>query len=368
MKKYNFIIGIEIHTGIYSKRKLFSKSKINNFNKFDLAIPGVMPILNVTIINKTIDFLQNFEGKFCKKIIFLRKKYSYPDIPKGYQLTQKYIKKNCIIKYYKNNILKFALIKNFHIEEDTAGIKYINNKILINYKRNGRPILESVSFPCFSFENIIFFLKTFKEYCVYEKYSTARMEMGEFKFDINISIINKNVISKKIEIKNLNSYTSLEKSIKYEMYRLIKNICINKETRSYSQIKEKTFFLRKKKKYFFFREYNLKKYKIEFKKKINKINIIFNNSKSFLNLIKNLKNDKYFFKKKLKTICKKIKKKKKIKIDNKLIKKIIHKIKNTNERSINYIIGKYKRIKKIENFNFFKKKVKKIMKERDLNP
>ncbi|WDR79382.1 hypothetical protein ONB66_00805 [Candidatus Vidania fulgoroideae] len=366
MKKYNFIIGIEIHTGISSKRKLFSKSKIDDFNKFDLAIPGIMPILNITIINKTINFLQNFEGIFCKRIIFLRKKYSYPDIPKGYQLTQKYIKKKCIIKYYKDNIFKSALIKNFHIEEDTSGIKYIKNKILINYKRNGRPILESVSFPCFSFEDIIFFLKTFREYCIYEKYSTARMEIGEFKFDINISIINKNIISKKIEIKNLNSYISLKKSIRYEMYRLIKNIYISKETRAYSQKKNKTFFLRKKKRYFFFREYNLKKYKIKFKKILNKINIIFNISKSFLNLIKNLKNDKNFFKKNYKK--KQNIKIKKIKIDNELLKKIIYKINCKNEKSINYIIGKYKKLKKIENFEFFKKKAEKIMKERDLNP
>ncbi|MGX7589155.1 hypothetical protein ACT2CC_00310 [Candidatus Vidania fulgoroideorum] len=367
MKKYRFLIGIEIHSRINSKRKIFSDSKVNKYNKFDLAIPGSMPTLNKTIVSKTLDFLQNFRGCFCKKIIFFRKMYYYPDIPKGYQITQKYIKKNCTVKFFINKILSYALIKNFHLEEDTAGIKYSNNNIFLQYQRLGIPILESVSFPCFKYENIIFFLKTFREYCIFEKYSRSRLEMGEYKFDINISVINDNKISNKVEIKNLNSYKSILNSLRYEMYRLIKRKIKYKETRSYTQIKNKTYFLRKKKRYIFLREFDLKKYKYKLKKKKRKIDIIINNSKSYIELIKNLKK-KIFFVKKKKTL-KKVCKKKNI-IDNDLLKNIIKNtnIKKYNQKYINYIIGVYRKTNVIENFISFKKKIEYLMKERDSNP
>ncbi|MGX7588999.1 hypothetical protein ACWNYO_00265 [Candidatus Vidania fulgoroideorum] len=362
MKKYRILLGAEIHLRIKSKRKLFSICRINNFDKFDVAIPGIMPNLNKSIINKTVNFLGYFYGAFSKKLTFFRKCYLYPDLPKGYQITQKYMKKNSFLIYFteKKNI---SLIKNFHVEEDTAGIKYKKKKIELNFKRSGNPLLEIVTYPCFSnIKELIFFIKTFRIYCLFHKYSLARMEKGELKFDINISVIKGKNISKRIEIKNLNSFRNANISVRYETYRLIKNINKKMETRSYKD--KKTIFLRDKEKYVFLKEFDLKEYKIkETNKNVNFINIISNFAKSFNDITS------YF-----KLIKKKVTKKrdiiyKKKKIENTLLNNIMKKYK-VNKKYVDFIVGKYIKSIKDKNINFLylKEVIKKKMKERDLNP
>ncbi|MGX7576600.1 hypothetical protein [Candidatus Vidania fulgoroideorum] len=382
MKKYRYIIGLEIHIRILSSRKLFSYCKVGNVSKYDLAIPGTMPNLNKTLIVKTLKFLKNFKGELNKKLEFYRKCYFYPDISKGYQITQNYMKKNCFL-YNFNDVV--YLIKNLHMEEDTASIKYIKkNKIIIDYKRIGLPLLELVSFPNItSLKEAILYLKIVKNYSKFCNFSNARMEMGEFKFDVNISSIYKNKFSNRMEIKNLNSYVSLRKSVRFEIYRLINKKIKKSETRSYSQNRNKTYLLRKKEsflQYSYVREFDLKVYKTtNLSSNFSFINIYYllktlssNNLFSFERFFINL-NINFFQSKKKNIFIKKRKSSYKNEfklIDYKLLNKIIltSNINKKNKRYLNYIIGKYIKLTNSKNIDYINIKKFIKMKERDSNP
>ncbi|XRA05466.1 MAG: hypothetical protein ACN6LP_00240 [Candidatus Carsonella ruddii] len=245
-KFYKIFIGCEVHINCFIN-KIFSKN-INDI--YNIGYICLLPIFNNKILNIIILLSKILLSKCFFISIIERKNYFYHDLPKNYQITQNNFQFlfNIILI---NKCLKKIIIKKIHFEEDAASIKKKKNKVLINYNRSGNTLIEIVSEPIFNNINcLLFFLKNIKKKMIIYNISKLNMHLGDMRIDLNLSIINliNKKKSKKIEIKNLNSFDFIKKSIKYEYYKQILNIEKNNklylQTRSY--LKNYTFKLRKK--------------------------------------------------------------------------------------------------------------------------
>ncbi|WP_211118348.1 hypothetical protein [Candidatus Carsonella ruddii] len=244
-KYYKLFIGCEIHIKC-NINKLFTN---NNLNIYDFALPGLLPKFNNKIFKFIflINFL--FNGNFYYLSLIERKLYFYYDLPKNYQITQNNFQ-NIFNLIIKNKCNKKIIFKKIHFEEDAASLKK-NQKLIINYKRSGNSLLEFVTEPLFNDINcLILFIKYLKKIIYNNKISNLNMHLNEMRIDLNLSIFN--LINfkktKKIEIKNLNSFDNIKKSISYDFYRQIlfleKNYFLFQQTRSYNE--KYTFKIRKK--------------------------------------------------------------------------------------------------------------------------
>ena len=267
-------IGLEIHCVLNTKSKMFSDAK-NQFNlepnvnlsPFDLALPGVLPSVNKEAVKKSIVLANSLNMEINSLLRFDRKNYFYQDLPKGYQITQKFFPIGTN-GYIKTNDNKKILIKEIHIEEDTAKEIYDNEgNILLDYNRSGAPLIEIVTEPVIhSPSEAINFLNKLKQILTFMNISDGKMENGSLRVDLNISISpqNSNNHGTKVEIKNLNSFTNIENAIEYEIKRqseiILKNQEIKQETRKWNEQTNKTEFMRLKSdetKYTYFREPNI---------------------------------------------------------------------------------------------------------------
>ncbi|WGS66912.1 hypothetical protein MEJ65_00275 [Candidatus Carsonella ruddii] len=243
---FKIFIGCEIHIKC-NLNKIFSHKK-NNI--YDISLPGVLPNFNIKIIKFVflISFLLN--GSCFYLTIIEKKLYFYYDLPKNYQLTQNNFQ-NIFNLIFKNKCNKKIILKKIHFEEDAASSKKRKNLQFINYNRSGNSLLEIVTEPLFNeYKCLINFIKKIKKNIFNNKISNLNMHLNEMRFDLNLSIINLFTFekSKKIEIKNLNSFENLKKSIIYDFYRQIlfleKKKKKNLQTRSYNE--KYTFKIRKK--------------------------------------------------------------------------------------------------------------------------
>ena len=290
--KYYPTVGLEIHAELATKTKMFcgclnnpDEKKPNvNICPVCLAHPGALPVLNKKAIENAIKVGLAINGKIADFTEFDRKNYFYPDIPKGYQISQ-----------YKYPIISGGHLAGFditrvHLEEDTANNKHIESDFeekqtlceagfsLIDFNRSGVPLMELVTEPK-TFENAEEAVKTTSKFAKelqlilwYLKVSEANMEKGEMRVEANISVSeNKNKLGTKVEVKNLNSFRSIERAIKFELKRLTELLEDNKageiiqETRGWDENKQKTFSQRKKESsedYRYFPEPDLPKLKL----------------------------------------------------------------------------------------------------------
>jgi len=261
---YKIKIGVECHIQINSNSKLFSTSpnqytiKNNNFiNEIDLGLPGTLPNVNKYVVNSALLLGHALNSSINKNSTFVRKHYFYPDLPKGYQITQ-YKKPICTggtvtvpLKEY-NKIIKICRIQ---IEEDTGKSIHIekSNFSFLNYNRSGIPLLEVVTDPnMYNKEEVIEFIKYLRSIIISLNISSCNMEKGEMRIDLNISISNLNIISEPIEIKNINSIKFLGQAIDYEINRqsllLKEGIIQKKETYFWNSKTKSTKLLRVKEK------------------------------------------------------------------------------------------------------------------------
>ncbi|WP_339045005.1 Asp-tRNA(Asn)/Glu-tRNA(Gln) amidotransferase subunit GatB [Candidatus Zinderia endosymbiont of Aphrophora alni] len=262
--KWKIKIGIETHIRLLTKTKIFSNTS-NKFgekpntlvNAIDLALPGTLPTINKKTIKLALKFGIAISGKISSNLLFCRKNYFYPDLPKGYQITQykKPIIKGGKISFFneKNNIRTIKLI-SAHLEEDSGKIfhKYYKNMIGIDYNRSGNALLEVVTKPMIkSSYEAVKYLKTLYNIVTWLNICDGNLQNGSFRSDINISI-NKNKKNNgiKCEIKNLNSFKFIKNAIDYEFIRqkkiLKKGEKIIQETRTYNPNTKKTEYIRKK--------------------------------------------------------------------------------------------------------------------------
>lgn len=272
MNKFKATIGVEIHISLNTKTKMFSSSK-NDFNDppntnispIDVGYPGALPVLNKEAVIKAIKLAKALKMKINNVLYFDRKNYYYPDLPKGFQITQH---EDPIAKNGKLKVLNKTInIERIHLEEDTAKSIHKNNKTYLNFNRSGSPLIEVVSKPEFSSgKEAAKYVQKIKEMVIFLKISDGKMEKGSLRADINISLndINKKQLGTKVEIKNLNSISNIEKAIKIEIRKqkelLLKNEKIFPYTKRFDEKLQDTIKMRVKKEsidYKFFPEPNI---------------------------------------------------------------------------------------------------------------
>jgi aspartyl-tRNA(Asn)/glutamyl-tRNA(Gln) amidotransferase subunit B len=257
---YKPTIGLEIHVELQTKSKMFcsclndSDEKRPNFNICPICLghPGTLPVINLEAVKKVIKTGLALNCKIAQFSKFDRKNYFYPDLPKGYQISQ-YDQPFC-----ENGFLEIGgekiRIKRIHLEEDTGSLVHPESKdySLVNFNRAGVPLMELVTEPdIFSSEKAKEFAKEFHLIMHYLDISDADMEKGQMRVEVNISMAKSgNPLGTKVEIKNLNSFRSVERAIEYEIKRqadiLNDGGKIIQETRGWDDVKGKTISQREK--------------------------------------------------------------------------------------------------------------------------
>lgn len=226
------IIGLEIHVQLKTKSKMFcSCSNIADDSKPNSVVcpiclghPGTLPVLNENAVDLALKLALALNLKINQRSIFERKNYFYPDLPQGYQITQfdEPLSKDGFLIIRDNNHLVRIEIEKMHIENDSAKNLHKGGHSLIDFNRAGTPLAEIVTRPSIkSPEQAKIFLQNLRQICRYLSVSDADMEKGNLRCDVNVSLrpIGDNNLYPKTEIKNLNSFRSVESAIKYEIER-----------------------------------------------------------------------------------------------------------------------------------------------------
>ncbi len=238
-------IGIEIHIEIKTKAKIFSFNENKEYkgvnvltNPIDNGEPGTLPVVNVECIKKAILLAQSLNMDINNQLVFERKNYFYYDLPKGFQITQKNepIAKKGKVVINLENYSKEIEIEQIQLEEDTIKQIKKDSEIYLNFNRSGSPLIELITTPCFTnYSEVIEFLKVMINNLRSLDISEARMEKGEFRVDVNISLSNTDKLGIRTEIKNINSLNNIKKAIEYETKYLEKEINLNKKLISYTK-------------------------------------------------------------------------------------------------------------------------------------
>ncbi|AWX42646.1 Aspartyl/glutamyl-tRNA(Asn/Gln) amidotransferase subunit B [Metamycoplasma cloacale] len=226
---WELVIGIEIHLELNTKTKMFSpapntyEAKENcNVSHIDLGYPGTLPLVNSEAIIKGIKLAKALNMTIDSEIRFDRKNYFYPDLNKGYQITQQFrpIGKDGLIKIKVKDQWKDILIERIHLEEDTAKSIHDDDYTYLNQNRASVPLIEIVSRPVIhSIEDAKAYVEAIRLTALALNISDAKMNEGSLRTDVNISVRKKgtNDLNTRVEIKNLNSISNIEKAIQYEM-------------------------------------------------------------------------------------------------------------------------------------------------------
>ncbi|MEG2250382.1 MAG: Asp-tRNA(Asn)/Glu-tRNA(Gln) amidotransferase subunit GatB [Bacilli bacterium] len=273
--KYEATIGLEIHCSVNTNTKMFSPAT-NGYNEMpntyvneiDLAFPGTLPLPNMEAIRKALKMAKALNCSIPKYFIFDRKNYYYPDLPKGYQITQNDypVGIDGNVSIYVGKEIKEIKIHDIHLEEDTASLDHFGDVSLIDYNRCGVPLLETVTEPCIhSGDEALAFLDALKKIFHYCNVSLARTELGQMRCDVNISLAEKGKpLGTKVEVKNVGSFFNVKEAIEYEIKRqneiLENGGNLIQETRRFDEKTKTTIHMRNKIEavdYKYFRECNI---------------------------------------------------------------------------------------------------------------
>ena len=255
-------IGIEVHAELKSKSKVYSHS-LNSFNSepntnvnvIDLGYPGTLPILNKEVIKMALEAALAFHCHINQFMHFDRKNYFYPDLPKGYQITQQDtpIGYDGYLEIEINGTKKKIGIERIHIEEDTCKSIHSENGTLLNFNRAGVPLIEIVSKPDMETpEEAMAYLEKLRETLLYLGISDVKIEEGSMRCDTNVSLKEQDssVFGTKVEVKNIGSIRNVGLAIEYEMKRqaelINQGIVIHEETRRFNDSNNTTILMRTK--------------------------------------------------------------------------------------------------------------------------
>ncbi len=257
---YKVTIGLEVHCELESNSKVFSPA-VNGYNENpnvnvayqDLGFPGILPVANEEAVKRALKVSMALNCKTPDEIIFDRKNYYYPDLPKGYQITQmtKPVGINGYLNIEVNGEIKKVDIHDIHLEEDTASLDHYDTYSLIDYNRSGIPLIETVTEPCMhSKEEALTFLETLRSLIVYCGVSQARSDKGQMRCDVNVSLSDTDELGSKVEIKNINSFYNVGRAIDFEIERQTEILqnggVVEQETRRLDDETGETFHMRSK--------------------------------------------------------------------------------------------------------------------------
>ncbi len=263
--EWESVIGLEIHVQLATKSKIFSGAATafgaapnTQACTVDLGMPGVLPVLNKEAVGMAVKFGLGVDAEITRKSVFARKNYFYPDLPKGYQISQfdlPVVGKGFIDIAQEDGTIKRVGITRAHLEEDAGKSLHedFGSFTGIDLNRAGTPLLEIVSEPDIrSAKEAVAYLKTIHALVLYLGISDGNMAEGSMRCDANVSVRKKGAekFGTRAEIKNVNSFKFVEKAINYEIERQIERIegggTIVQETRLYDSVKNETRSMRSK--------------------------------------------------------------------------------------------------------------------------
>lgn len=262
--QWETVIGLEIHTQLATKSKIFSGASTaygaapnTQACAIDLGLPGVLPVLNKEAVHMAVKFGMAIEAGCAPCSVFVRKNYFYPDLPKGYQISQFElpIVGAGHLDIEVDEVSKRIGITRAHLEEDAGKSLHENFHGLtgIDLNRAGIPLLEIVSEPdMHSAKEAVAYMRKLHELVRYLGISDGNMQEGSFRCDANVSVRPKGQkeFGTRAEIKNINSFKFVEKAINYEIDRQIELIesggKVIQETRLYDSVKDETRSMRSK--------------------------------------------------------------------------------------------------------------------------
>ena len=262
--RWETVIGLEIHVQLSTKSKLFSGGSTEigaeantHVDLIDMGLPGVLPVANKEAFYKAIRFGLATGAKINQTSSFDRKNYFYPDLPKGYQITQmtKPIVEKGSIKIYLDGSEKVINITRAHLEEDAGKSIHdlFDGETGVDLNRAGTPLLEIVSEPEISnAKEAVAYFKAIRQLVTFLDICDGNMAEGSMRCDVNVSI-KKNDSSElgtRAELKNINSFKFIEKAINFEIDRQTKLLengeSVVQETRLYDSEKNETRSMRSK--------------------------------------------------------------------------------------------------------------------------
>ncbi len=255
-------IGLEIHAQLLTHSKLFSPDAAEfveqenmHIHPISLGMPGTLPVLNQTALEYSIRTGLALDCCINKKSVFARKNYFYPDLPKGYQISQydqPLCEYGCVEFIYQEQKHKVR-IRRVHMEEDAGRFHHQVNQSLVNFNRSGVPLVEIVSEPDICSPGAAAqMVRMVRSILQYIGVCDGSLEEGSLRCDCNVSVkrISDKQLGTRTELKNINSFKFIEKAIEYEIKRhifiLSQNKQVARETRLYDPAKNKTFSLRSK--------------------------------------------------------------------------------------------------------------------------
>lgn len=258
--KFETVIGLEVHVELKTKSKIFSTSPNAfgsepnaNVSPKDLGYPGTLPVLNEEAVNYGMKAAMALNCEIATETIFDRKHYFYPDNPAAYQISQdkQPIGEHGWIEIEVDGVKKKIGIERIHLEEDAGKLTHAADGSLVDYNRQGTPLIEIVSEPDIrSPEEAYAYLEKLKSIIQYTGVSDVRMEEGSLRCDANISLrpVGQEEFGTKTELKNLNSFAFVRSGLEYEEVRQAKVLSsggiIEQETRRYDDKTKKTILMR----------------------------------------------------------------------------------------------------------------------------
>ena len=261
--EYEAVIGLEIHVQMDTQTKLFCSCKVEfgaepntNVCPVCLGMPGSLPVLNRKAVEYAVRASLALNCEVHTESIFARKNYFYPDLPKGYQISQyeKPIATNGYLEFeLPDGTERRVRIRRLHMEEDAGKNIHEGSKSYVDLNRAGTPLMEIVTEPDLRTpEEARVFLENLRNIMRYIGVSRADMEKGQLRCDINVSIRPKGSqeLGTRTEIKNVNSFRFVQKALEYEIERQIKLVSeggkVEQETRTFDPATGKTFTMRTK--------------------------------------------------------------------------------------------------------------------------
>jgi len=263
--QWETVIGLEIHTQLLTQSKIFSGASTafgaepnTQACVVDLGMPGVLPVLNRQAVVLAVKFGRAIEAEIGRRNVFDRKNYFYPDLPKGYQISQlefPIVGKGHVEIVLDDGAVKTIGVTRAHLEEDAGKSLHedFHNMSGIDLNRTGTPLLEIVSEPDMrSPQEAVAYARKIHQIVRYLEISDGNMQEGSFRVDANVSVrpVGQEAFGTRAELKNINSFRFLEKAIQFEIERQIDVIegggRVVQETRLYDADRDETRSMRSK--------------------------------------------------------------------------------------------------------------------------